>query len=210
MELDRHAAGLGHVQQRDRVRLAVRDVRQPGVGHGRHDLRRRVLRAQRPLLGDSRGFNAAVDNPPLHAVANASSANGLYAYSSTSTFPTSSFSASNYWVDVLFQPPAAAGPVTNVTATAGNASAHGDLDGAGERRRATSYTVTPFIGTTAQTPVTINGTPPATTTTITGLTAGTAYTFTVKAANANGTGPVSAHSNSVTPTGSVAPSAPTG
>jgi hypothetical protein len=35
--------------------------------------------------------------------------------------------------------------------------------------------------------------------TITGLTNGTAYTFTVKAANADGSGPVSSCSNSVTP-----------
>jgi hypothetical protein len=111
-------------------------------------------------------------------------------------------------VDVLFapQPP---GQVTNVTATAGNASATVSWT-APSGGGATSYTVTPFIGATAQTPVTINGTPPATNTTIIGLTSGTAYTFTVQASNANGNGPVSAHSNSVTPTGAVAPSAPTG
>ena len=55
----------------------------------------------------------------------------------------------------------------------------------------TSYTVTPFIGSTAQTPVTVTGSPPATSTTVTGLTNGTAYTFTVSATNATGTGPAS-------------------
>jgi hypothetical protein len=156
----------------------------------------------------SSGLSSAFTNSPLTALANATSANGVYAYSGTSTFPTSSFGASNYWVDVLFapQPP---GQVTNVTATAGNASATVSWT-APSGGGATSYTVTPFIGATAQTPVTINGTPPATNTTITGLTSGTAYTFTVQASNANGNGPVSAHSNSVTPTGAVAPSAPTG
>jgi Domain of unknown function (DUF4082)/Fibronectin type III domain/Bacterial Ig domain len=155
----------------------------------------------------SSGFSSAFTNSPLTALANATSANGVYAYSSTSTFPSSSFSASNYWVDVLFtpQPP---GQVTNVIATAGNASATVSWT-APSGGGATSYIVTPFIGSTAQTPVTINGTPPATNTTITGLTSGTAYTFTVQAANANGNGPVSAHSNSVTPTGAIAPSAPT-
>jgi hypothetical protein len=156
----------------------------------------------------SSGLSSAFTNSPLTALANATSANGVYAYSGTSTFPTSSFGASNYWVDVLFapQPP---GQVTNVTATAGNASATVSWT-APSGGGATSYTVTPFIGATAQTPVTINGTPPATNTTIIGLTSGTAYTFTVQASNANGNGPVSAHSNSVTPTGAVAPSAPTG
>ena len=56
----------------------------------------------------------------------------------------------------------------------------------------TSYTVTPYIGSTAQTPVTVTGNPPATSTTVTGLTNGTAYTFTVSATNAIGTGPASA------------------
>jgi hypothetical protein len=63
----------------------------------------------------------------------------------------------------------------------------------------TSYTVTPFIGSTAQTPVTVSGSPPATTTTVTGLTNGTSYTFTVSATNATGTGPASTPSNAVTP-----------
>ena len=45
----------------------------------------------------------------------------------------------------------------------------------------TSYTVTPYIGTTAQTATTITGSPPATSATIRGLTNGTTYTFTVTA-----------------------------
>lgn len=42
------------------------------------------------------------DTPPLHAVSNAISANGVYSFGASSTFPTSSFSGSSYWVDVVF------------------------------------------------------------------------------------------------------------
>ena len=91
-----------------------------------------------------------------------------------------------------------------MTATAGNASATVAWTAPSNGGSAiTSYTVTPFIGATAQTPTTVTGTPPATTTTVTGLTNGTAYTFTVTATNAIGTGPASAASNAVTPTASV-------
>jgi hypothetical protein len=50
------------------------------------------------------GFAASVDNPPLHALSNSASPNGVYAYSPSSTFPTNTFNATNYWVDVLFTP----------------------------------------------------------------------------------------------------------
>jgi hypothetical protein len=47
-------------------------------------------------------FTTGVDTPPLHAVASSPGAlNGLYRYG-PSGFPTLSYNASNYWVDVLF------------------------------------------------------------------------------------------------------------
>ena len=154
------------------------------------------------------GLTTSIDNPPLHAVGNSASPNGVYVYSSTSTFPTNTYNAGNYYVDVVFapQPPAA---VSNVSATADHVSATVNWS-APAGGGATSYVVTPYIGSTAQTPVTVTGTPPATLVKITGLTAGTAYTFTVQPANSYGNGPTSGASNSVTVMPPGAPDPPTG
>jgi hypothetical protein len=151
-----------------------------------------------------------VDNAPLHAIANGTSANGVYIYSSTARFPTNTFQSANYWVDVLFTPTAQPpGPVTNVSATAGPQQAAVTwTPPTGEGETVTGYRITPYIGSTAQTPTTV--TAPATSKTVTGLTAGTEYTFTVTAINSVGAGPESAKSNSVTPTGAGTPEAPTG
>src|SRR5262249_54074160 len=45
-------------------------------------------------------FASGFDNAPLHGVANAISLNGVYQYGA-SAFPSLSFNASNYWVDVV-------------------------------------------------------------------------------------------------------------
>src|SRR5205807_5792614 len=60
----------------------------------------------------------------------------------------------------------------------------------------TSYVVTPYLGTVAQTPMVVSGSPPATTTTFDGLPHGT-YTFTVAAANYGATSSPSAPSSAV-------------
>ena len=44
------------------------------------------------------------DNPPLHALANGESRNGVYVYGAAPAFPTSEWNSTNYWVDVLFVP----------------------------------------------------------------------------------------------------------
>ena len=50
-------------------------------------------------------FATGLDSPPLHALANGvSGGNGVYAYGATSVFPTQTWSAANYWVDVVFSP----------------------------------------------------------------------------------------------------------
>ena len=49
------------------------------------------------------GFGSAVTSGPLTAPSSASSGgNGLYAYGSASVFPTNSYNATNYYVDVVF------------------------------------------------------------------------------------------------------------
>jgi hypothetical protein len=144
-----------------------------------------------------------VDSPPLHALRNTSGVvNGVYSYSGSSIFPTSSSNASNYWVDPIFStetfstPP---GQATNVNATAGYASANLSWNAPTSGDPVTTYTITPYIGSTAQTPTTVTGNPAPTTGVVSGLTNGTTYTFTVTASNPAGSGPASAPSNAVTP-----------
>jgi predicted RNA-binding protein with TRAM domain len=121
--------------------------------------------------------------------------------------PTFSTGASTIWLTstVLLEggesgPATAPGAPTEVDATAGNESANVSWSAppAGNSQ-ITSYTVTPYIGSTAQTPTVVSGAPPATSATIKGLSNGTTYTFTVTATNAIGSGPASSESNAVTP-----------
>ena len=48
-----------------------------------------------------------VDNPPLRALRDGvSGSNGVYAYGAGTTFPSSAYQSTNYWVDVVFNPSA--------------------------------------------------------------------------------------------------------
>jgi hypothetical protein len=156
------------------------------------------------------GLSAGLDNAPLHALTDAAAGgNGVFAYGPAGTFPTGSYNAGDYGVDVLFDPAKAPGTPTGVTATAGSGSATVSWTAPSTGGPVTSYRITPYIGSTAQTATTITGTPPATTKTIGGLNPGTTYTFKVTASNQTGDSPDSAASNSVTPAGASAPGAPT-
>ncbi len=82
---------------------------------------------QRPRLRPS-------TTAPLHTVANATSANGVYAYGAASSFPTSTLQRTNYWVDVMYALPPP-GQVTGVERGRGRpTSANVTLDAARGRR----------------------------------------------------------------------------
>jgi hypothetical protein len=71
-------------------------------------------------------FTDAVDNAPLHLPSDSDAGGqGVFTYSPTVAFPTSSFSSSNYWVDVVFQafpaPVSIAVTPANPSAVAGTA-----------------------------------------------------------------------------------------
>ena len=69
--------------------------------------------ANNGYAADNNYFASQVDSGPLHALASsASGGNGVYSYGTGSVFPTSSYQASNYWVDAIFSP----GSVADTTA----------------------------------------------------------------------------------------------
>jgi len=161
--------------------------------------------------GTSRAFESAgVNNAPLRALSNTTSPNGVYMYGATSSYPSNTFNAANYWVDVMFALPVPGQVTAASAAQAGRTSATVSWTAPSSGGPVTSYVVTPRINGVAQASKTVTGSPLPTSTTVTGLTTGTTYTFTVAAANGNGTGPPSAPSNAVTPQTAVVPTPPTG
>ena len=153
----------------------------------------------------------SLDSPPLHALsANRGGANGVYTYAGSSTFPLSTFHGENYGVDLSFVPKLPPGAVGAVTATPGPGSASVSFAAPTTGGPPTRYTVTPFIGSTAQPAVTVTGNPPSTTVMVGGLDPASTYTFKVQAANGSGSGPLSGASNAVTPNPPTAPGQPTG
>jgi uncharacterized protein YjdB len=65
-------------------------------------------------------FATGVSNPPLQALSSAvAGGNGVYAYSGSSTFPSSSYNSTNYWVDVVFSQTTQA-PLASIAVTPTN------------------------------------------------------------------------------------------
>jgi hypothetical protein len=151
------------------------------------------------------GLASAIDNPPLHTLAGATSPNGVYGYSPTTTFPRSAYNDANYWVDVMYSlgPPGAVSGVAAVPT--GRTSATVSWSAPSGGGPPSSYRITPYAGSDPKSATTVAGS--ATSAAVTGLTAGTEYTFTVRAANEGGAGPESDRSNAITP-GSATPPAP--
>ena len=74
----------------------------------------------------SGGFNTAIDSAPIQLLQDgANGGNGVYAYSSSTVFPSDTFQATNYWVDVVFTtnvgpdtfPPVVTGQTPAINAT---------------------------------------------------------------------------------------------
>ena len=115
----RDAPGDRDVHRRDRVRLAAGDAsrrrwRSPPTPSTSH--RTSAPTAASPY--SSNFFAQGVDNPPLHLLADGvAGANGVFTYAATSSFPTSTYAKSNYWVDVVFTPSTASTTTTSSTST---------------------------------------------------------------------------------------------
>jgi hypothetical protein len=157
-------------------------------------------------LGGGSGYTTRADISPDENIELL--AQDAIAAAGTTPDPTFSTGAHTTWLasTVVLKagesgPPTAPAAPTGVAATAGNTTATVSwTPPANGNSPITAYTVTPYIGSTAQTATIVTGSPPTPTATISGLTNGTAYTFTVTATNSVGTGPASTASNSVTPT----------
>jgi hypothetical protein len=146
-------------------------------------------------------------SPPVTNATISGLTNGVtYTFSVTAANAIGTGPASAASNAVTPQAPTAPAAPAGVTATASDAAATVTWTApASGGSPITGYTVTPYIGGSAQATTPVTGSPPATTTTVTGLTDGTSYTFKVTAANAIGTGSPSAPSNAVTPSAATTP-----
>lgn len=143
---------------------------------------------------DQSYFTSPLTSGALTAPADsASTPNGVYAYSSGSTFPTSTYSSSNYYVDVVFQANQAPAATTNAATgvTSSGATLNGTVNPEG---LATTYqfqygTTTSYGSVAPASPASAGSgtsdTPESAS--ITGLSPNTVYHYRVTATNSAGT-----------------------
>jgi hypothetical protein len=144
--------------------------------------------------------------PATNATISGLSNGSAYTFTVTAANAVGTGPASGASNAVTPQAPTAPAAPTSVIATGSNAAATVTWTApASGSSPVTGYTVTPYVGGSAQAATAVTGSPPATNATVTGLTNGTSYTFTVTATNAVGTGPASGASNAVTPSAATAP-----
>jgi hypothetical protein len=85
--------------------------------------------APKGYYADDQSYNwPAINATPLHV---AGSSPGVYAYGSTTTFPSGTWNLSNYWVDLVFTPANSSSPVGtySITGTVSGAAATLTLSG---------------------------------------------------------------------------------
>jgi hypothetical protein len=129
---------------------------------------------------DGNYFTNQFNNPPLRALADATSAgNGVFAVNATPTFPNQNFQAGNFWVDVVFSAggsdttaPVISGiSVTSITASGGTVNWTTDEPATGQVEIVSPCAVAPCLSSL----VSALSAPHAIT--LSGLNANTLYTY---------------------------------
>jgi hypothetical protein len=142
-------------------------------------------------------FNDPAGQAPITALANSTSGgNGVFSYGGASAFPSSSYNAANYWVDVIFDdadvpttPPTVTGttPGAGSTGVAATATVSATFSAPMDYRASVHFSVTDAAG--GQVPGTVGFNADATTATFTPgtqLPAGTVFTASIQATDAWG------------------------
>jgi hypothetical protein len=138
------------------------------------------------------GLASAVTNGPLTALASG----GVYAYGSSNAFPSSTWNATNYWVDAVYSPTAGSAPPAVTAATPGAGSTGNAVSAAPTVTfsqpvvpSTVSFTLTDSGGNAVAGSVSFNAADTvATFTPASPLSGGTSYTATVSGAqNSSGT-----------------------